>query len=74
MSLPTPVADRLGLLIPRLASEHDGEVVATARAIHRTLMASGRDCGWWIQRSGRDLDGGGHDGLWPALRQAESCS
>ncbi|MEH3108998.1 MAG: hypothetical protein PGN22_02705 [Agrobacterium cavarae] len=33
--------DRLGKLFPRLASDHDGEVVATARAIIRTLEKSG---------------------------------
>jgi hypothetical protein len=43
MSLPATVADRLGLLIPRLASEHDGEVVATARAIRRTLASEQLD-------------------------------
>ena len=30
-------------LLPRLASPHDGEVVATARAIERTLRSAGRD-------------------------------
>ena len=30
-------------LIPRLASNHDGEVVATARAIERTLKAGKED-------------------------------
>ena len=30
-------------LIPRLASNHDGEVVATARAIERTLKAAKED-------------------------------
>lgn len=43
MSLPAPVASRLGLLIPRLASNHDGEVINTVRAIERTLRAGGRD-------------------------------
>ena len=42
-SLPASIAGRLGLLIPRLCSSHDGEVVATARAIERTLKASGCD-------------------------------
>lgn len=36
-------ADRLAKLIPRLASDQDGEVVATARAIERTLKADGSD-------------------------------
>src|SRR5690606_12890759 len=34
---------KIGKLIPRLASDHDGEVVATARAIVRTLASSGHD-------------------------------
>jgi hypothetical protein len=41
--LPVLIADKLGLLIPRLASDHDGEVVATARAIQRTLAAEKLD-------------------------------
>jgi hypothetical protein len=35
--------DKISKLIPRLGSAFDGEVVATARAIGRTLQASGRD-------------------------------
>jgi hypothetical protein len=38
-----PVADKLGRLIPRLASDADGEVVAVARAIQRTLAAQSLD-------------------------------
>jgi hypothetical protein len=38
-SLP-PIVEKL---IPRLASNFDGEVVATARAIDRALRANGRD-------------------------------
>ena len=38
-----PVRPRLGLLIPRLATEHDGEIVATVRAIGRTLKGAGLD-------------------------------
>lgn len=34
---------KLGKLIPRLASDHDGEVVATARAIVRSLGSAGAD-------------------------------
>ena len=37
------IADRLGKLIPRLASDHDGEVVATVSAIGRTLQGAGLD-------------------------------
>ena len=44
MSAPfAPVADRLGKLIPRLASDHDGEVTATVAAIGRTLVGAGLD-------------------------------
>jgi hypothetical protein len=34
---------KIGKLIPRLASDHDGEVVATARAIQRSLQSAGAD-------------------------------
>jgi hypothetical protein len=37
------IGPQLGKMIPRLASEYDGEVVATVRAIDRTLKAAGRD-------------------------------
>lgn len=44
MTGPGPlIADRLAKLIPRLASDHDGEVVATARAIGQTLAGAGLD-------------------------------
>ena len=36
-----PVADKLGKLIPRLGSNYDGEVIATARAIGKTLENAG---------------------------------
>jgi hypothetical protein len=36
-------AEKLALLIPRLASEFDGEIVATVHAIRRLLDASGHD-------------------------------
>jgi hypothetical protein len=39
----TAPAAKLALIIPRLGSDHDGEVVATARAIGRTLTAAGLD-------------------------------
>ena len=35
--------EKLALLIPCLASNHDGEVVATARVISRVLNAAGND-------------------------------
>ena len=37
------VAPKLSKLIPMLATVHDGEVVATARAIGRTLESAGLD-------------------------------
>jgi hypothetical protein len=39
----TPVAQKLSRLIPRLASNHDGEVVGTVRAIQRVLNAASLD-------------------------------
>lgn len=36
-------AEKLAKLIPRLASTHDGEVVATVRAIERALKSAGKD-------------------------------
>jgi hypothetical protein len=41
--IPAATLDRLAKLLPRLASEHDGEVVATAHAIGRTLTVAGLD-------------------------------
>ena len=43
MSIPATITPTLGKLIPLLASNHDGEVIATARAIDRLLRSSGRD-------------------------------
>lgn len=37
------VAPKVAKLIPRLASNHDGEVIATVRAIRRTLASAGAD-------------------------------
>jgi hypothetical protein len=42
MSAPFP-AKKISAILPRLGSNHDGEVVATARALERTLRACGRD-------------------------------
>ena len=39
----TPIAPKLAVLVPRLASDHDGEIVATVRAIRRTLAGAGAD-------------------------------
>jgi hypothetical protein len=41
--LPTTITPTLGKLIPRLASNHPGEVVATAAAIGRVLEANKLD-------------------------------
>jgi hypothetical protein len=41
--LPATLIPTLGKLIPRLASNHDGEILAAARAIGRALKSSGHD-------------------------------
>lgn len=41
MNVLAPVARRLMKLIPRLASNHDGEVVATVEAIRKALDGAG---------------------------------
>lgn len=41
--IPADIATKLAKLLPRLGSEHDGEIVATVRAIGRTLSAAGLD-------------------------------
>jgi hypothetical protein len=43
MSDMAVVAPRLTKLIPLLSSNHDGEVIATVRAIGRTLQGAGMD-------------------------------
>ncbi|TLG75154.1 hypothetical protein [Methylocystis sp. B8] len=43
MTLTPAIANKLAAILPRLASNHDGEVVATARAIDRTLKSVGAD-------------------------------
>ncbi len=43
MTALTPVLPKLELLMPRLASTHDGEVVAAVRAIDRALHSAGLD-------------------------------
>ena len=43
MTALVTIAPRLAQLIPLLASDKDGEVVATARAIGRTLKQAGSD-------------------------------
>jgi len=41
--MPTRSIEIVAKLIPRLASNHDGEVIATVRAIDRTLKADRLD-------------------------------
>lgn len=41
--IPSDITPKLAKLLPLLASNHDGEVVAAARAIVRTLTAAGSD-------------------------------
>lgn len=41
--IPRETAAKLAKIIPRLATEHEGEVVATVGAISRTLAAAGLD-------------------------------
>lgn len=43
MAALSDLAPRLSKLIPRLASDHEGEVVATVAAIRRTLENGGLD-------------------------------
>jgi hypothetical protein len=43
MTVPATLAPKLAKMLPRLASDYDGEVVATVRAIERLLRSSGRD-------------------------------
>lgn len=38
-----PIAPKIAALLPRLASEHEGEVIATARAVQRVLSSVGAD-------------------------------
>lgn len=42
-ALPIPIAEKIGKLVGRLGSNHDGEVLATGRAIERTLKGAGLD-------------------------------
>lgn len=41
--IPPAILPRLAKLLPLLASDQDGEVIATARAIGRTLASAGSD-------------------------------
>lgn len=41
--VPQDVADKVARLVPRLSSEHDGEIIATVKAIERVLKSSGFD-------------------------------
>ena len=43
MNTLAPIADKLSKLVRMLTSDHDGEVVAAARSINRTLESAGLD-------------------------------
>ena len=43
MNMVIPIDNKIAALIPRLASDKDGEIVATARAIGRQLKKTGSD-------------------------------
>jgi hypothetical protein len=43
MSTLAPIADKLSKLVRMLTSDRDGEVVAAARSINRTLKSAGLD-------------------------------
>jgi hypothetical protein len=43
MSSLAPISDRLGKLIRMLSSDRDGEVLAAAKALNRTLQSAGAD-------------------------------
>lgn len=43
VALPLETIAKLGKVIPRLASDHDGEILATVAAIRRTLEGVGHD-------------------------------
>ena len=43
MTLPPDIRKKVALLVPRLASDFEGEVFATVRAISRTLAGGGGD-------------------------------
>jgi hypothetical protein len=43
MTALATVAPKLAALLPRLASDHEGEVVATVRALRRVLAGAGLD-------------------------------
>lgn len=51
------VAPKIAKLLPRLASNHDGEVIATVRAIRRTLEGAGAD----LHTLAATVAGGGSD-------------
>ncbi len=38
-----PVAEKIGKILPRLASNHSGEVVASVEAVRRLLQSVGAD-------------------------------
>jgi hypothetical protein len=43
MTAPALPIEKITAMLPRLASDHDGEIVATAKAIGRVLKGAGAD-------------------------------
>ena len=76
MSLPAPVAAKLSKLIPRLASEHDPEIVSTVRAIVRVLAADKldlHDLARALEAGGSRLNPGSRPAPKPASRPAHTA-
>jgi hypothetical protein len=79
--ISTEIAMKLAKIIPRLATEHEGEVIATVGAISRTLAAAGLD--WHaiaeaIENSGCapeiSFDGSGTQSFrWPGFQDSETA-
>jgi hypothetical protein len=55
------VVAKLALIVPRLGSPYDGEVIASARAIGRTLQSAGCD---WHDLSAMIVTADRHDPEW----------
>ncbi len=43
MTLPASITGKIAVILPRLGSDHDGEIVASVKAIERTLATAGAD-------------------------------
>ena len=54
--IPREIAAKLAKIIPRLATEHEGEVVNAVGAISRILVGAGLD--WHVLASVRTHNGG----------------